>query len=277
MISEELSALFPLERLPLIGVIWHYTSIDVLEHFLRGEIAFSHYKFLNDDLELAYGRQLLRDIFDRLKDEELRKFMEGQIVDEFVADSYLFCLSREGDNLYQWRAYTLNGGIAVGFDRCKLYSALHSGLSAQEWSSAVEKISGIFFRCHYNDTFVERVVGKLKRSLDSHHGMSCDECKRLELLCKMSMKVVLSQKNPSFREEHEERFLLMGVPKNKMEIINGKPRILVNNPSISKAISHVCMSPNGDRERNKLLVEFMRDKYGLDFKIMQSNSSFNGR
>ena len=43
MISEELSALFPLERLPLPGVIWHYTSVDVLEHFLRGEIAFSHY------------------------------------------------------------------------------------------------------------------------------------------------------------------------------------------------------------------------------------------
>ena len=91
------------------------------------------------------------------------------------------------------------------------------------------------------------------------------------------MKVLLSQKNPSFREEREERFLLMGFPREKAEIINGKPRIVMKDSSIPKAILCVRMSPHGDHKRNRLLVEIIRDKYGLKFSIEQSKSSFNGR
>ena len=43
------------------------------------------------------------------------------------------------------------------------------------------------------------------------------------------------------------------------------------------AISCVRMSPHGDNERDRLLVEIIRDKYGLKFSIEQSKSSFNGR
>ena len=68
MVTEVAKDSLPIEKLPPPGVVWHYTSVDVLEYFLRGEIAFSHYRFMNDDLELSYGRQLLRDIFDGLKD-----------------------------------------------------------------------------------------------------------------------------------------------------------------------------------------------------------------
>lgn len=128
MVVREEPDPFSLVKLPSPGIIWHYTTIEAFDCILREGIAFSHYRFLNDDSELSYGRQLLRDIFDDLKDEELKKFIEGQIVDELVADSYLFCLSRDGDNLYQWRSYTPHGGIAVGFDRRELYSAMHCGL-----------------------------------------------------------------------------------------------------------------------------------------------------
>ena len=100
MVTEITNDPLPLKKLPPPGVIWHYTTIDALDRILREGIAFSHYKFLNDDSELSYGRQLLREIFDGLKDEGLKKFIEGKIVDELVSDAYLFCLSRDGDNLY---------------------------------------------------------------------------------------------------------------------------------------------------------------------------------
>ena len=268
---------FSLEKLPPPGVIWHYTSVDVLEHFLRGEIAFSHYRFMNDDLELSYGRQLLRDIFDGLKDEGLKKFVEGEVVDELVADLYLFCLSRDGDNLYQWRSYTPQGGIAVGFDRRKLYSALHSGLTGEAWSSIAERINGMLLTCRYNDDFARRVVVRLNQTAKSHHGSCCDGCKGFGVFFEKFMKVLLSQKNPSFRDEQEERFLLIGFPREKVEVVKGKPRIVVKDSSMPNAISCVRMSPHGDNERDRLLVEIMRDKYGSKFSVEQSISSYNGK
>lgn len=268
---------FPLEKLPPPGVIWHYTSVDVLEHFLLGEIAFSHYKFLNDSAELSYGRQLMRDIFDGLKDEEFKKFLEGKIVDELLSDLYLFCLSRDGDNLYQWRSYTPYGGIAVGFDRQKLYSAMHGGLTGRAWSSNAEKINGMLLTCRYNDDFAKSVVVRLNQIMKSHRGSCCDGCKGFLVFFEKFMKVLLSQKNPSFREEQEERFLLIGFPRDKVEIISGKPRIKIADSGIPTAISCVRMSPHGDYDRNRLLVEIIRDKHGLKFLIDQSNSSYNGQ
>ena len=276
MVTEETNNPLPLKRLPPPGVIWHYTSVDVLEHFLRGEIACSHYKFLNDDLELSYGRQLLRDVFDGLKDEEFKKFIEGQIVDELVADLYLFCLSRDGDNLYQWRSYTPHGGIAVGFDRRKLYSAMHNGLLAKEWAALSGKINGMLLTCRY-DVVAKSVVARLNQASKSHNGSCREGCKGFWVFFEKFMKVLLAQKNPSFREEQEERFLLMGFPRDKVEIFSGKPRIMVKDANIPKAISCVRLSPHGDREQNRLFVEIIRDKYGLKFPIEQSKSSFNGR
>lgn len=279
MVTEVTNDPLPLAKLPPPGVIWHYTSIDVFEHFLKGEIAFSHYKFLNDDSELSYGRQLLSDIFDGLENEGLKKFIEGEIVDELVADAYLFCLSREGDNLYQWRSYTPHGGIAVGFDRRQLYSSIHNGLMAQEWSSVLEKVNVMLLTCRYSDDIAKRVVVRLNQKSNTHHGACCDGCKGFGVFFEKFMKVLLSQKNPSFREEQEERFLLTGVPRDKDRpvVIKGKPRIMIKDQGIPNSIACIRLSPHGDYERNRLLVEIIRDKYGLSFPIEHSRSSFNGR
>lgn len=277
MITETTVSIEKPQRLPPPGSLWHYTTLDVLEHFLQGEIAFSHYKFLNDDSELSYGRQLLQEIFDGLENEGLKDFIRGELIDGLVTDVYIFCLSRDGDNLYQWRSYTPHGGIAVAFDRRKLYSAVHAGFNGEEWASLSGKISGMFMPCRYRDDFAKRIVLRLNQRSNKRHGACCDGCKGFGLYVEKMMKVLLSQKNPSFREEQEERFLVMNAPRGKVTIINKKPRILVHAPGIARAISCVRLSPHGDKERNKLFVEILRDKYELDFKVEQSSSSYNGR
>ena len=190
---------------------------------------------------------------------------------------YFLCLSRDGDNLYQWRSYTPHGGIAVGFDRRKLYSAMHSGVFAKEWESIVGKIGGMLLTCRYDDDRAKRVVVRLNQVSKSHKGSCYDGCKGLGVFLEKIFKVLLSQKNPSFREEQEERFLLREVPRNKMVIIKGKPRIVVKDANIPAAITCVRMSPHGDFDRNRLLVEIMRDRCELNFPIERSKSSFNGR
>ena len=274
MVTEVAKDPFSLKKLPPPGVIWHYTSVDVLEHFLRGEIAFAHYRFMNDDLEFSYGRQLLKGIFDELKDEGFKEFVEGKIVDELLSDLYLFCLSRDGDNLYQWRSYTPHGGIAVGFDRQKLHSSLHDGFSKGEWTPYVAKVSGMLLSCRYRKDIAGRIIRKLNQrpTKCKCNGGTISLCDGTFLLVEKVLKILLAQKNPSFKEEQEERIVLTGVPRENVVVINMKPRILVHDLGIAKSISCVRLSPHGDRERNKLLVEILRDMYKLDFRIEQSNS-----
>ena len=261
------------------GNLWHYTTIDVLEHFLKTEIAFFFYKFMNDDAELSYGRQLLLEVFEGLKDERFKEFLGGKIVDELVENAYLFCLSRDGDNLYQWRSYTPYGGIAVGFDRQKLHFALHNGFSNTEWTPYVAKVSGMLLSCHYRKDIAGRIIRKLnqRQTKCKCNGGTISLCDGTFLLVEKMLKIILAQKNQSFKEEQEERFVLTGVPREKVVVIKMKPRILVHDPDIAKSISCVRLSPHGDRERNKLFVEILRDKYELGFKIEQSISSYNGR
>ena len=265
-------------RKPRPGILWHYTTIDVIEHFLKGEISFSHYKFLNDDSELSYGMQLLRDISESLNSEDLKKFIWGGAVEGLLNDAYLFCLSRDGDNLYQWRSYTQNGGVAVGFSRSELCYAIQEGFTSEEWSSYADRIKSNLLICGYRDDFARRVVLRLKRGANVIHLSPCGGgCKGLGMYIEKMRRVVLSQKNPSFREEQEERFVVTGVPRELVSIINGKPRIAICSQDVSKSISCVRLSPHGDKERNRLFVEILRDKYKLDFKIEQSYSSYNGR
>ena len=55
MVTETIKKdMLPVKRVPP-GELWHYTTLDVLECFLKGEIAFSHYKFMNDEAELSYA------------------------------------------------------------------------------------------------------------------------------------------------------------------------------------------------------------------------------
>ena len=45
MVTETSTSIEEPQWLPPPGILWHYTTIDVLERYLQGEIAFTHYKF----------------------------------------------------------------------------------------------------------------------------------------------------------------------------------------------------------------------------------------
>ena len=277
MVTETIKKdMLPVKRVPP-GELWHYTTLDVLECFLKGEIAFSHYKFMNDEAELSYGRQMLLRVLEELKDQNIKEILGSKIIDEMVENAYLFCLSRDGDNLYQWRSYARQGGIAVGFDRQRLHEEICNGVQNDEWLPWADRVSGMMIPCRYRDDFAKRVVKRVNQRSSLGRDGCCHGCKDYGLYMVKILKMLLSQKNPSFKEEQEERFVLTGVPREKVVVIDMKPRVLVRNPSIAKSILCLRLSPHGDRERNKLFVEILRDKYNLDFKIDQSISSYNGR
>ena len=97
-------------------------------------------------------------------------------------------------------------------------------------------------------------------------------------LLKTLQKRCSSFKNPSFRFEKEHRLTITGEQlRPYIELIGGKPRIKIDLPNLQRCITSVFISPHGDVQQNNLLAEIARDKFGLNFEICQSKSSFNGK
>ena len=263
---------------PAKGCLWHYTSVDVLEFFLKGEIAFTHYKFLNDDEEIECGIRLLKKIAEEEKCDLLKEsFVQSPYFSSEGFDgTYLFCLSKDGDNLYQWRSYTPKGGVAVEFDKIILFESLRDAIVKDE--TMIRAVSRFkHAKCRYTEVYARKAIMLLISHYENTKDKGClGGCKELGLLFERIMRILLTQKNSTFAFEEEERFLLQGDLRTYIEFIAGKPRIVLRNSDIAKAIKTVRLSPHGDVKRNRLMVEIMRDKYGLKFDVDQSRSSYNG-
>ena len=121
-------------------IIWHYTSMDVFTKMMLGETGLyaTHIRFLNDSSEFRYGLELIKDYMDEERfgtqsqkhnsyTEQFYNFICQQLgmkqlnlvmnILEKVNDIYVTCFSRDCDSLYQWRCYTPQGGVALGFSR----------------------------------------------------------------------------------------------------------------------------------------------------------------
>ena len=84
-------------------------------------------------------------------------------------------------------------------------------------------------------------------------------------------------KNPSFKAEEEVRLIVTGNNlRNKIDLVGGKPRIALPF-KLQNCIKAVYVSPHGETDRNHVLAEIARDKFGLNFEIKDSSSSYNGR
>lgn len=263
---------------PAKGLLWHYTSVEVLEFLLKGEVSFTHYKFLNDDEEVECGIRLLKKIAEEEKSNIIKEsFVENSYFPSIAySDTYLFCLSEDGDSLYQWRSYTPRGGIAIEFDKVMLFESLRGAIVKDE--TLMRSISRFkHAKCRYSEVHARKAIMLLIAHYERTEKTGClGGCKELSLLYERVTRILLTQKNPTFNFEKEERLLLQGELRSRIEFIAGKPRIVLRNPDIAKAIKTVRLSPHGDVKRNRLLVEMMRDKYGLQFDIDQSKSSYNG-
>lgn len=269
------------KRMTNNGLIWHYTSLSVLERFLQGEIAFSHYKFMNDEKDLAYGHEFVAALSAEVSSESLSGMVAKNPYFDSInkGDYYLFCLSGAADSLYQWRSYTPNGGVAIGFKCADLYNAIFDCVDADERFSE-ESPDLRFLRCRYKDDVAKKLLLRLAANFEGCDLENCykeHELKHLCLLMDAVVRTVFSQKNPSFQSEKEVRILLSGKIRRHVEIIGGKPRIVLRSQSLSSPIAEVMLSPHGDTMRNRLIVEMLRDKHNLDFTISTSESSYNGK
>jgi hypothetical protein len=110
------------------NLLYHYTSVDVLMSILdKGELWASHIRYLNDTSEqrlfrMQIGTRIKVGLQTAVGDERARLLKLQSAAESPTADdAYVICFSRDGgDRLSQWRGYSGNGGVSVGFRKRSL-------------------------------------------------------------------------------------------------------------------------------------------------------------
>src|SRR5690606_36357166 len=112
------------------GPLFHYTTAQGLAGILKEKAIWAtHYRYLNDRVELELAEMLITEEARRLANEYEPESEESLFLQDFadaherdsltnVADVYLASFSERGDLLSQWRGYGDDGrGYSVGIER----------------------------------------------------------------------------------------------------------------------------------------------------------------
>ena len=286
--------------------LWHYTSPAVLWKMLSGEFYATHYRFMNDSAEIIYGIQEFNRFLDQENDVSYLRRVVKYLQE---IDFFLLCFSEDPDNLYHWRSYTPGGGFSIGFsynEMCDVFNNINYGPQDEI------RLKYDLPQCRYLSEddiakFIRETIGKIQKAikdlskedaLPSNQsfaivnagifGELIDAYKKFHdfgvlfnNICHLLSKLPAScpaLKKPSFEVEKEHRLVITGENlRAQTEYIGNKPRIKIPLPELAKCIKKVCVSPHGDVEQNYLLAEIAKERFGLDFEIHHSQSTFNGQ
>jgi len=112
-------------------LLYHYTDPAGLYGIVENKnLRASDVWFMNDAREAIYGldtvEQALQPRNEPARDAEVRRraldWIKNVRMGEEFLRSYIACLSADGDDLSQWRAYGRPRGFSIGFDTAQLRS-----------------------------------------------------------------------------------------------------------------------------------------------------------
>jgi Protein of unknown function (DUF2971) len=259
--------------------LFHYTSIEGLKGILENRCLWcTHFEYLNDSTEVLYGRTLANKVIQERIDtcSELAQaflhqmFDRHQVIYRGIA-IYLARLCDDGDLLSQWRSYgSEGGGCAVGFKPRLICAGGKPVLqSPQQLGFGIAKVI-------YDEEeqrrlalgLVDRVFRKIEEYLEAAAGDLTHEERLLgfmrsttsplaEAMLYLLFQMAYRFKHPSFREEHEWRFVYIlsevtdepGLPDVRFRARNG---LLIPYIEI----------PIHNREKDALCFDMTRIRYG---------------
>ena len=281
-------------------IIWHYTSCDVFAQFMEGKTRLygTHYCFLNDSKEFEYKMDRFKTRNLPIVDKEIEEIIKTQTNPKATErwkelkskwndvlmsynDIYTLCFSNKADNLYHWCSYTPNGGYCIGFSKKRIEEkikttnkrTMDSYTLYTNTTDTGESYNVFMGDCVYEkeEDTSESIAGLLLK-MDKYEG---DE--KL-IICLHSALT----KHSSFEDEKEFRIVLLGQSlRKKIEIIGNKPRVPlfgIEKDEICSLIEGVFVSPHGNKERNKLFAELLREKHNCNdwWGVYLSSSPYIG-
>ena len=185
--------------------LFHYTNLDAMRNIIEErKIRFSHFRFLNDEMEFTYGVKLFdklckekqKELIQRKKSNSL-KYLNRLIKTLYpYPDIFVFCLSEKNDSLSQWKGIKKDYiSVALKFikKQSKRFVAdnevifqkiIYNKNKQSSYFNAL--IDNYLIYCEANESKIDEAVWKTKTG-----------------------KMILSTfiKDPKFHEEREWRFV----------------------------------------------------------------------
>jgi hypothetical protein len=192
--------------------VYHYTDAAGLAGMLKnGKLWATDYRFLNDETEVLYTRDLARSFIckdsNNNRSGELRKSLctyvsKWQGVEQ-PSDVFVFSLSEERDDLSQWRGYARDGlGFTLGFSGPNLLRAFRTRarLLKMEYDpkTQLRTLARIF------SGFTRRVREDCKLHPEEKNTILNRAAHRFDWCCEQRAPV---NKHKSFASEKEWRFV----------------------------------------------------------------------
>ena len=288
-------------------MIWHYTSMSVLQELMKPEAKLyaTHTAFVNDTQECRLAAEasatyvtllcnLWRGALAIPSEEEVVKGIGGGE----LAPRFITCFSKNGDRLSQWRGYAPENGCSIGIDFEELRNSLLPSLcypskidladcvykSAQELKEQIVGFSDEANRIHamsntIMDTFF-KVGGEYSvEEREEKHKLRKAFESEIDTAAARAFESMF-WKHQAFSEEEEVRLAILydgGLPTRDIEVIGGVPRVGVRlKTPIHALLREVVIGPGPDMARNVLVARALCLKYGLKICIRESEIPFCG-
>ena len=215
--------------------IYHYTNSAGLTGIINSKTLWATETwYMNDTGEATYSLEAVRQFLASIKPEtdETREFCNRvteifddwrqRINDEWKSkgnlQNYIACLSENGDQLSQWRAYGSGRGFSIGFDGEVLRKLISSYGNSTMISKVIYDESAQ--RAILSDAY-RRAQAVLNRRNDSDAQSNDTQFTPLTMALSIFLSTFLatssSFKHPAFSEEAESRILVT------RSFANGKP------------------------------------------------------
>jgi hypothetical protein len=237
--------------------LFHYTDANGLLGILECQrLRATDARYLNDPVELEYGRELFREVLRRYQIHE--EVVAAASLGIVRGQAYLACFSEKGDLLSQWRAYANDGlGYSIGF---------HSDASWAHDATSRPLLLPVEYdkrkQLALLESIIQPLVDKL-RNWDAASGALPPETTRLRAIIDPVLPML---KNPGFEEEREWRLV---VPFDEMYSVAPdsfrasrfgiSPFIELQTTNRLLPLAEIYMGPRVERDRGIVaLVELLR-------------------
>ncbi len=197
-------------------ILYHYTDAGGLLGIVTSKCLWaSEVWYMNDTREALYGLDTIKRALKSMTPasgeesdvhEEALKRLANLPNQDDIVQSYIACLSKEGDQLSQWRAYGRPRGFSVGFDRRRLQSIC--SISAEMNKPSYRAVT---YDVHVQDNMISMIFHTTVQRFAAVAGDNPAGAAWLFIL--EALLLTPAFKDPAFMEEQEVRLQLFHDPK----------------------------------------------------------------
>ena len=294
----DLSPLF-FEESRIPATLYHYTSISSFIEIMKAQACFyaTHYSFLNDGFEIAYGKNLFDSFLERIYPNLFFEYFAKLKEDVNKNAWFITSFSEVDDDLGQWRAYTdkINGGVSIGFKSNEILKKISYDIFYSSDIALHEKMANFFLnqkpvnilKCMYKQDEIENFLQKEIQWIDTDFKTNMTRPDSIDKntlydaylgnLTDLRLLTASFAKNSSFSLEKEWRIVLWKDFTNEPLIfLAGKPRIKAFELDHKAMIDSITISPHGNQKLNYKLAEILCAALHISPVIRVSESSYIG-